>query len=100
MSEEQLICAREGCEKTVKRKTHNQKYCSDDCCRLATNRRIMVNYYEEKDRLSGKSRYCNVCDGPLSRYNNSLVCNSCRAKRELDANESVADMLRNASIVI
>jgi len=43
-----VICSREDCGKEFNQKTHNQKYCSDECCRIATNRRIMEKYYEKK----------------------------------------------------
>ena len=43
-----MICANTECAKEFDSKTHNQKYCSDECCRVATNRRIMEKYYEKK----------------------------------------------------
>jgi hypothetical protein len=36
-----MICANKECAKDFEPKTHNQKYCTDECCRIATNRRIM-----------------------------------------------------------
>lgn len=93
------ICAREGCEVEYTKKTHNQKYCTDECCRLATNSRIMVGYYKTRDRKRGVDRWCEVCEGKLSRYNSSDVCNACKTKRIADANASAVDMLRNASLV-
>jgi hypothetical protein len=33
------------CKNDFEFKTHNQKYCSQQCCRVATNKRIMEKYY-------------------------------------------------------
>jgi hypothetical protein len=69
-------CANSSCKKVFERKTHNQKYCSPECCREATNRRIMERYYEKKDNRRGSVRVCakSGCDTTLSRYNDSDVC--------------------------
>lgn len=69
------------CGKEFEFKTHNQKYCSSSCCRIATNKRIMVKYYEKRDRLSGKERSCLECDMKLSKYNSNDICSSCESKR-------------------
>jgi hypothetical protein len=42
-----MICGNKECAKDFDAKTHNQKYCSDECCRIATNKRIMEKYYEK-----------------------------------------------------
>ena len=42
-----MICHNKECSKDFEAKTHNQKYCTDECCRVATNRRIMEKYYEK-----------------------------------------------------
>lgn len=31
----------------------NQKYCTPACCRLATNKKIMTKYYENKKKTAG-----------------------------------------------
>lgn len=93
------ICARKGCESPYDRKTHNQKYCSDECCRLATNQRIMEKYYKRRDQRQGKIRFCSVCEKTrLSRYNDADVCAPCLTSSEIKANNSVVTMLRNASL--
>lgn len=98
MSDNTLTCANEGCEVVFEPKTHNQKYCTDECCRLATNRRIMEKYYERRDQRLGKARYCKSCGvTKLSRYNDSQICGSCRVKKEVAANNSVIDMLASVS---
>lgn len=96
---QEFICDRNGCEETYTKKTHNQKYCSDNCCRIATNARIMVDYYKEQARLNGQARYCENCTGRLSRYNPYDVCEPCTQGRRVNANESVRQMLVNASLI-
>lgn len=78
------ICEYSECESSFEKKTHNQRYCSDECCRLATNKRIMERYYEKKDRRNGASRKCkNTCCGArLSRYNEDDECSLCKARQE------------------
>lgn len=98
MSDDTFVCAREGCEVEAQRKTHNQKYCTDECCRLATNQRIMEKYYDKRDQRQGKARFCKICQATrLSRYNDSQVCSSCASQREINANNSVIDMLSQVS---
>lgn len=93
-------CAREGCDEQYLKKTHNQKYCTDECCRLATNSRIMIGYYKTRDRQRGVERWCEVCTSTkLSRYNPSDICAACKAKRISDANSSAVNMLKNATLV-
>lgn len=95
------ICAREVCVESFDKKTHNQKYCSDECCRLATNERIMEKYYERRDQRQGKTRFCRACDvTKLSRYNDSQVCSACKTKREVSANADVVSMFTRASVII
>lgn len=95
---EEYSCDNKGCEKLFVKKTHNMRYCSDECCRLATNRRIMEKYYAKRDQRQGKARYCAECaTTKLSRYNDSQVCSSCKMNKEVSANNSVIDMLANVS---
>lgn len=74
------ICANDGCDVAFQKKTHNQKYCSDKCCREATNRKIMERYYENKRLRSGAPRECTQCSATLSKYNLGKVCASCEAQ--------------------
>lgn len=85
-----MICANDGCSEEFQKTTHNQKYCSDECCREATNKKIRQKYYDEKERLSGKKRVCETrgCKNILSRYNDSKICHECYAKQKSkDKNE-------------
>lgn len=94
MSENMFVCDNEGCEVEFVKKTHNQRYCSDECCRLATNRRIMEKYYSRRAQRAGKVRYCKACEKTkLSRYNDSQTCSACEVAREESARKSVANML-------
>lgn len=72
-----MICANQECLKDFEPKTHNQKYCTDECCRIATNKRIMDKYYERKAIRSGAPRPCKKCKTQLSRYNKSNLCAVC-----------------------
>lgn len=72
-----MICLNSECAKEFESKTHNQKYCSDECCRVATNKRIMEKYYEKKAIKNGAPRKCKGCPGFLSRYNSEVYCAKC-----------------------
>jgi hypothetical protein len=66
------------CKQPFEFKTHNQKYCSKECCRLATNKKIMQKYYIKKQRLAGAERLCAICKNQLSRYNADSKCTMCQ----------------------
>lgn len=86
-----MICANDGCENEFEKSTHNQKYCCDECCREATNKKIREKYYEEKARLSGKKRICSTrgCKNILSRYNEDSICAECVANRDKSNRDSL-----------
>lgn len=86
-------CARNGCDNLFNRKTHNQKYCSDECCRLATNAKIMERYYENKRRRSGAPRQCTSCGSKLSKYNLSDECSACISGREIEQKNLVMQQI-------
>lgn len=94
-----MICAYEECENEFTPKTHNQKYCSDACCRIATNLKIKQRYYDEKDRKSGKKRYCSVegCNNVLSRYNTGKKCLECDSQKTMKRKNELLDMIRSVS---
>jgi hypothetical protein len=93
-------CARDGCNVEFTSKKHNQKYCSPECCRIATNARIMREYYASRARLGGKVRICGEvgCNAKLSRYNKDKVCSSCLAARRAAESDKLLRMLREAGI--
>lgn len=92
-----MICANKECAKEFESKTHNQKYCSDECCRVATNRRIMEKYYEKKAIRNGAVRQCNKCNTKLSRYNQGSLCSSCEKKINVTNRGKIIGMINDIS---
>lgn len=90
-------CARMGCEEPFTKKTHNQKYCSDECCRIATNAKIMERYYQNKALRSGARRNCEECGAKLSKYNLLTICATCEAAKESNRRLQV---LEQVSVIV
>lgn len=90
-----IECAYAECDIKFTPKTHNQRYCSDDCCRKATNARLMEQYYEKKDRLKGRIRVCanTHCGTVLSRYNEGKTCLKCEAAQKQQKRMELLDNL-------
>ena len=93
-----MICEYEECNNQFEPKTHNQKYCSDECCRTATNLKIKEKYYEKKARLSGKKRFCKKCNAELSMYNESYFCSKCSADKVAQERKMLLEMIKNVTI--
>lgn len=91
-----FICAYSECANEAEKRTHNMKYCCDECCRLATNKRIMEKYYERKARLKGLPRTCinSTCGTILSRYNPSKFCSSCIRREEDERRAVLLEMMK------
>jgi len=92
-----MICSNKECSKEFEAKTHNQKYCTDECCRIATNRRIMEKYYEKKAIRNGAKRGCKLCGAQLSRYNESTMCSSCTRKVNQDQKTKLLGLIDEIS---
>jgi hypothetical protein len=94
-----MICANDGCENEFEPKTHNMKYCSDECCRVATNQKIKQKYYDKKDRLAGKARICKNkdCNTKLSRYNPEPTCEGCAANEKAQEQKRLLEMINSVS---
>jgi hypothetical protein len=92
-----MICSNKECAKDFDAKTHNQKYCSDECCRVATNKRIMEKYYEKKAIKNGALRKCKKCSIRLSRYNQNKICSSCEKNINLKNKNTLLGMLDEIS---
>ena len=92
-----MICANKECGKEFEPKTHNQKYCTDECCRIATNRRIMEKYYEKKAIRNGAARGCKKCGAQLSRYNESNLCSICNRAENQDYRSRLLGMINEIS---
>lgn len=95
-----IPCARPDCGNSIESKSSwNQKFCSSECTRIETNRRIMQKYYDKKDQMSGKTRICEVCDETrLSRYNDSKVCSQCEQAAERERNNEFRKMMADMGI--
>lgn len=89
------VCGYTECGKSFTPKTHNQRYCTPECCRLATNARIMDNYYEKKARRQGFKRICRStgCNTLLSRYNDGDTCQKCAGAEEAASRHELIRML-------
>lgn len=94
---EVIQCQNAGCDIMFAKKTHNQRYHDDECCRLATNAKIMEKYYTRRAQRLGLARHCDVCGTKLSRYNSDKTCSPCTQEKEVEKNKSVADMLMSVS---
>jgi hypothetical protein len=92
-----MICSNKDCAKDFNPKTHNQKYCCDECCRVATNKKIMEKYYEKKAIRSGAKRECKKCGSRLSRYNQSTVCSKCEKNSAIQNRSSILRMINDIS---
>jgi len=92
-----MICVNSECKKDFNPKTHNQKYCSDECCRIATNKRIMEKYYEKKAIKNGAFRSCKKCKAELSRYNSENVCSICQKNNYKKSKDLLSEIINEIS---
>jgi hypothetical protein len=92
-----MKCSNKECAIDFEPKTHNQKYCSDECCRIATNRRIMEKYYEKKAIRNGAYRECSKCKTKLSRYNSADICVLCEKNSALGNKDKLIRMINDIS---
>lgn len=83
-----------NCGETFDSNKKNQKYCTPSCCRLATNKKIMEKYYENKKRLSGEKRYCS-CGLLLSRYNDNIICYQCDISQKNNNKDNILEVIQN-----
>lgn len=92
---DQAVCAYKECGKLFTKTTHNQKYHDEECCRLATNARIMEKYYERKARRGGAKRICASpgCQTQLSRYNPNKICAKCEESATAAAKKTLLDLM-------
>lgn len=73
------VCQNMSCGMEFYPNTHNQKYCDEHCCKIATNKKIMDRYYQKQAIKKGLKRVCSNedCDTILSRYNDMKLCSVC-----------------------
>lgn len=95
MTDEVLTCARPECDETFIKKTHNQKYHDDECCRIETNRKIMEKYHERQAIKKGKTRHCKGCNTKLSRYNEDTYCGACQVQDRYERRDNLSDILES-----
>jgi hypothetical protein len=90
-------CALPECGVPFEPKSYNAKYHHIDCQKIATNRRLMEKYYENKERRSGKRRICTIpgCQTILSRYNDDEVCERCKAQQVAASKGNLLDILNH-----
>lgn len=86
------------CQELFEFKTHNQKYCSNQCCRVSTNKRIMQKYYEKRARLKGAVRNCD-CGDSLSRYNPESICTKCFNATKKSGKTEALGVLKDVSSI-
>lgn len=73
------ICQNPNCKKEFEPGSHNAKYCTPECRRAVTNKRVLANYHANKNRKV-EDRVCQTCDSHLSRYNKKDICELCQSK--------------------
>ena len=87
-----ITCARIDCDVEFSQRKHNQKYCSSECCRVETNKRIMRNYYDKRAQRLGATRVCDECGlTKLSRYNDGTTCGPCSLRKSEESRLAVLD---------
>jgi hypothetical protein len=76
------ICENKECSKVFKPKTYNSIYCSAECRKKVTNKRLLEKYHQNKLLLT-KKRICKTknCTTILSRYNKDNICERCKEER-------------------
>ena len=77
-----IPCKNEECKKIFIPKTYNAIFCSADCRRVVTNKKLLENYYKKKEKKNTK-RVCETkkCTTVLSRYNKEDICERCKRER-------------------
>jgi hypothetical protein len=92
-----VSCSREDCDNDFAKTTHNMKFCSAECCRIQTNRKIMADYHENKAIRNGKPRSCLSCSTSLSRYNPNKYCGGCERRMKEEKKASATDLVAAVS---
>lgn len=93
LNNELPICALDGCDNEVIKRTHNQKYCTNAHCKEATNAKLVERYHERVAIKSGKKRICVSCEETiLSSYNPSKVCAGCESKKQKSNDNDIASL--------
>jgi hypothetical protein len=81
MPDSEVSCANPSCLNKIELTIHNKKYCSPECRRVVTNKRVLERYHEGKKKKPNDRR-CKDCKlTVLSIYNPENVCAGCKAKK-------------------
>jgi hypothetical protein len=93
------VCENIECKKEFIPKINNQKYCCDECCKIATNKRILKEYHEKKKAKNKINVKCKTdgCGTILSQYNSSDTCGKCEAKLASDKRKAILEYLNGNS---
>lgn len=95
---DKLTCASDKCDVEFVQSTHNQKYCSNECCRYETNRKIIAKYHEKAAIRKGRPRICRVCGiTKLSRYNDSDTCGGCSATKRQSNHDETHELVKSVN---
>lgn len=95
---EEFTCALESCNNTGIKTTHNQKYCSNVCCKIQTNANIIADYHEKVAIKKGKKRLCKKCKkSVLSRYNTEGQCASCAVKKKQPKRDTTSTLVSSVN---
>lgn len=80
--EEKRLCANPECQQGFVAKVYNTIYCSSECRKKVTNKKLLENYHRKKDNKN-KKRICITkdCNTILSRYNDEEICEHCKGER-------------------
>ena len=81
-SEENRVCANDECKKSFTAKVYNTIYCSPECRKIVTNKKLLDTYYKKKENKF-KKRICitDTCSTILSSYNTEEICEQCKNER-------------------
>jgi hypothetical protein len=82
VNDENRVCNNPDCKKHFVAKVYNSIYCSPECRKIITNKKLLENYYEKKANKD-KKRKCKTkeCITTLSRYNKENICERCKRER-------------------
>ena len=76
------FCNNDDCKKEFIAKVYNTIYCSPECRKIITNKKLLDNYYRKKENKTRK-RVCITknCSTVLSSYNKEDICEQCKNER-------------------
>lgn len=80
--QEERICSNEECSKIFIAKVYNAIYCSIECRKFITNKKILEKYHQDKENKKTKRNCKNKnCKTVLSKYNKENICEQCKVER-------------------